>query len=87
MSTKIKIESKPEPSGQPPIQSFASFLRTLGRNSITGWRWRKAGMIETINICGRQYVTGDAIARFTRRAEAGEFHREHKTPLKVKGAS
>jgi hypothetical protein len=69
----------------PPIQSFASFLESLGRDPITGWRWRKAGMIETLNICGRQYVTAEAIAQFKRRAEAGEFAKIHKTPARGKG--
>jgi hypothetical protein len=67
------------------IQSFASFLQALGRDPITGWRWRKAGMITTVNIAGRQYITAEAIAEFKRRAEAGEFAREHKTPLRRKG--
>ncbi len=68
-----------------PIQSFATFLRSLDRDTVTGWRWRKAGMIQTLNICGRQYVTAEAVAEFKRRAEAGEFARDHKTPLKTKG--
>jgi hypothetical protein len=64
----------------PPIQDFASFLRELGRDPITGWRWRKAGMIQTVNICGRQYVTAEAVAEFKRRAEAGEFAKHNPYP-------
>lgn len=74
-----------EPSGQAPLQDFASFLRSLDRNAITGWRWRKAGMIQTVNICGRQYVTAEAVAEFKRRAMAGEFAKVHKAPARMKG--
>jgi predicted site-specific integrase-resolvase len=53
-----------------------------GISAITAWRWRKKGWLKTINICGRVYLTADAIAEFTRRAEAGEFAVEHKVPRK-----
>jgi hypothetical protein len=46
----------------------------------TLWRWRKKGWLKTVNICGRQYVSADALADFNRRAAAGEFAQEHKTP-------
>lgn len=77
-------ESNPQPSGQAPLQDFQSFLRSLNRNAITGWRWRKSGMISTVNICGRQYVTAEAVAEFKRRAEAGEFAKVHKAPARMK---
>lgn len=49
-------------------------------SSVQLWRWRKRKWLPTINICGRQYVTREAIAEFNRRASAGEFAQEHKTP-------
>jgi len=47
---------------------------------VTAWRWRKKTWLHTINIAGRVYVTAESIAEFTRRAEAGEFAKEHKVP-------
>jgi hypothetical protein len=45
---------------------------------------RKRGWLKTINICGRQYVTAEAIEEFMRRAESGEFAKEHPTPKRVR---
>jgi len=40
--------------------------------------------LETVNIAGRQYITDSAIAEFKRRAQAGEFAKEHKAPVRRK---
>jgi hypothetical protein len=63
-----------------PIVSLSKFCQEAGINPITAWRWRRAGWLATVNICGRQYRTGEAIADFLRRAEAGEFAKEHRVP-------
>jgi hypothetical protein len=63
-----------------PIVSLHKFRQEAGISEITAWRRRKAGWLSTVNICGRPYVTGEALAEFLRRAEAGEFAREHKAP-------
>jgi hypothetical protein len=68
------------------ILAFKVFCRNAGIAPITGWRFRRKGWIETLNIAGRPYVTTREIDRFTRRAAAGEFSSEHKTPLRVKAA-
>jgi hypothetical protein len=52
---------------------FNSFLKQNGRSPSSGWRWRKNGFIQTINISGRLYVSQDEISRFRARAAAGEF--------------
>lgn len=57
-----------------------AWIQQLGKKPITLWRWRNRGWIETINICGRLYISRAEIARFTKRAEAGEFQSEHKAP-------
>jgi hypothetical protein len=64
----------------PALVPLNRWLAETGRSTITGWRWRKKGWLKTINICGRVYLTADAIAEFTARAEAGEFASEHKVP-------
>jgi hypothetical protein len=60
----------------PRLISFNKFLEDLNLTSTTGWRWRKRGVIQTVNIYGRLYVSQDAIVDFHRRATAGEFAKE-----------
>jgi hypothetical protein len=69
---------------RPALRSWDSWLKEIGRTHTTGWRWRKAGWIQPINICGRLYVSDEAIAAFVRRASAGEFAQEHKVPVRTK---
>lgn len=71
---------------KPAIQAFGNFVRRAGVSPITGWRWRRNGWIETLNIAGRVYVTDVAIERFRRRAVAGEFSRPHPVPSRRKVA-
>jgi hypothetical protein len=67
-----------------PIVLFGLFLESLGVTPPTGWRWRKLGWIDTINIAGRVYVSRDEINRFQQRAADGEFSRKHVAPTKPK---
>ncbi len=62
------------------LVAFEAWLSSINRTAVTGWRWRKLGWIEVINIAGRLYISRAAIARFEARAAAGEFSRPHKTP-------
>jgi hypothetical protein len=62
-----------------PLHEFCSDGKI---SQVTAWRWRKKGWLKTVNICGRQYVMPEAIAEFNRRAAAGEFASEHKTPTR-----
>lgn len=68
---------KQSESKQKPIRggmvAFNKWLADMGRTAITGYRWRKAGMIHPINICGKLYVTPEEQHRFQKRSEAGEF--------------
>jgi len=63
-----------------PIISVNRFSQEAGISPITAWRWRRKGWLATVNIAGRPYLTGEAVADFLRRAEAGEFAQEHKVP-------
>jgi hypothetical protein len=63
-----------------PIILFGLFLDSLGVTPPTGWRWRKLGWINTLNIAGRVYVSREEIHRFQQRAASGEFSKTHKTP-------
>jgi hypothetical protein len=67
-------------SANRPIVSLHKFCQEAGISGVTAWRWRKAGWLSTVNIAGRPYLTGEAIADFLRRAKAEEFAKEHKAP-------
>ena len=60
--------------------AYDSWLASIPISPATGWRWRRRGLIEVINIYGRCYVSRSAIAEFQRRAAAGEFAQVHRTP-------
>jgi hypothetical protein len=62
------------------LVSYFGWLETLDKTRTTGWRWRKNGLIQTVNIFGKLYVTRDEISRFEQRAMSGEFHKEVVTP-------
>jgi hypothetical protein len=62
------------------LLAFDRWLKDIDKTPATGWRWRKLGWIEVINIAGRLYISRAAIARFEARAAAGEFSKIHKTP-------
>lgn len=56
----------------PPL-SLDRFTEQSGLSPVTLWRFRKRGMITTVMIAGRHYITRREIARFNARLEAGEF--------------
>ena len=60
------------------LTALSKVAEQMGRSTITLWRWRKKGWLQTINICGKPYVSADGMAEFNRRAAAGEFA---KTPF------
>jgi len=69
------------------LVAFDSYLNALSKTRVTGFRWREKGLISTVNIHGRLYVTRDAIAAFEKRAVAGEFAQNAKTPHRTKEAA
>jgi hypothetical protein len=54
------------------------WLASLGRSKVSGWRYRKQGLISTVNLMGRIFVSRAAIAEFERKALNGEFAKPHK---------
>ena len=64
---------------EPPI-ALDKFIEQSGFSSVTVWRYRRAGWLNTLNICGRHYLTRSEIARFNARAAAGEFAKEPTKP-------
>ena len=58
--------------------AFELWLKLIGRDQVTGWRWAKAGIVTTSNVLGRSFITADEIKRFWTRVKAGEFAIEPK---------
>ena len=69
-------------STQPPAAAelFAQdrFAEDMDVTRETLWRWRRDGLLRTINIRGRIYVTAEEAAYFKRRALAGHFAKPAK---------
>ena len=61
---------------------FDDYIKGRGLTRYTGWRYRKQGLLKTVNIFGRLYIERDEVARFEARAIAGDFHKEAKTPAR-----
>ena len=64
------------------LVSFDAWLAALDKTRTTGWRWRKTGKVETVNVFGKLYITRDEIFRFEQKALAGDFHEEAHVPSK-----
>lgn len=62
---------------------YGMWLQLVGRDPVTGWRWAKAGVVQTENVFGRPFITSDEIKRFWARVKLGEFAREAKVPRKT----
>jgi hypothetical protein len=75
------------PAARAGILALSKFGREAGVDSVTLWRWRKRGWLETVNIAGRRYVTSDGLAEFQRRAAAGEFAQLHPVPRRAASTS
>jgi len=58
------------------------FIEQTGLSAVTVWRYRKKGMLTTVNIYGRQYILRAEMARFNQRAAAGEFSKPPTQPRK-----
>ena len=72
----------------PPLISAATFARSIGRTSITVWRWQKLSWLDPfVNIAGKPYLTREAIERWNTRARAGEFAKAPHAPKKEKAGA
>ena len=55
------------------IFAFDRFYEGIGITRETAHKWSKLGLIETITICGRRYITSDVVKKFRESAERGDF--------------
>ena len=72
---RLATLSSADPSNLFP---FEIWLQSLNLTRITGYRYRKSGIIETVRIFGRLYITREEIEKFERRALNGEFCKSSK---------
>ena len=73
-------DHEPPSSGCPSnLFPFDQWLRGRGLCRTTGFRYRRAGIIDVVEIYGRLYITTEQIARFEARAVNGEFRRRQKS--------
>jgi hypothetical protein len=73
------VNTSPALDAEPPI-SLDKFIEQSGFSAVTIWRYRRAGWLNTLNICGRHYLTRSEIARFNARAASGEFAQRPRRP-------
>lgn len=66
-------------NAHPPL-ALDKYLQESGISPVTAWRYRRKGWLKTVNICGRHYLTREAIADFNRRAQSGEFGKLPRNP-------
>lgn len=52
---------------------YCLWLGKVGFSPSTGYRYRRDGKVDTVNIQGREFILTEEIARFWERAKAGEF--------------
>lgn len=64
----------------PTIKALDKFTQEMGVSPGTVWRWRKQGILETVNLHGRPYVTNEQAARFVARVASGEFSKVKPVP-------
>jgi len=79
MQTELKSSNQ---AGVVAMISLSSWVERIGVTACTVWRWRKRGWLKVTNICGRLYLSAEAIREFNERAERGEFAQEHKAPAR-----
>ena len=77
-----EFEARTNDSNVPELVAFEKFLAELGRSRTTGWRWRKLGWLETLEIAGRHYITAQAVEKFIARAATGEFSKKIQGDIK-----
>ncbi len=69
------------------LVSFDAWYREMNISESTAHRYRARGMITTLTIFGKLYLTRAEIAKFESRAQAGEFAKKRGRPFRAGAAS
>lgn len=75
-------ESSADIGTVPGLIALDKFIENIGVTRETLVKWRRNGLLDTVNIYGRLYVTTEESARFKRRAMSGEFAKCIKRPTR-----
>jgi hypothetical protein len=76
-----KHDQLPAAAIESNLVAWEEWLNSIRIDRSTGYRYRKRGLIQVVNIFGRLYLTREEIARFESRAVAGEFALKRTTPF------
>jgi hypothetical protein len=55
------------------LRAAKAVARDEGVSDVTIWRRVRSGLLISVNIAGRPYITNASLAEFYRRAATGEF--------------
>lgn len=79
---KKQLYVRNQPRAAAELFAQDRFAEDIGVTRETLWRWRRDGLLKTININGRHYVTAEEAADFKRRALAGQFAKAARRPAR-----
>lgn len=80
---KKQLYVRNQPRAAAELFAQDRFAEEIGVTRETLWRWRRDGLLKTININGRHYVTAEEAADFKRRALAGQFAKAAMRPARL----
>lgn len=87
MTTTIsEVGAGPDTTAQNDASSLVAldrYLQSLGRSRSTFWRWQQKGLVKSVNVFGRNYITRDEIRRFEDAAVSGSLAKELKPSTKA----
>jgi hypothetical protein len=63
------------------LSTLGLWCSKIGVSRVTACRWRREGLLTTINVRGRAFVTRQESERFAARAAMGEFSKSQKSNL------
>jgi hypothetical protein len=81
------IEGMNQTTSIPTIIALSKFAKQAGISSTTAWRWRCQGILPTINVNGRVFVTSQAAEEFIAKATAGAFEKRKPVPPPPRAAT
>lgn len=63
-------------AGSSDVVSLDAYRRAIGRSKTTMWRYRRMGLLETVNFLGKLYLTRGSIEKFENIIKSQEMSRE-----------
>lgn len=79
--------SRAAPEDLSALVPLDRYLQSLGRSRSTFWRWQQKGLVKSVNVLGRNYITREEIKRFEDAAVSGTLAKDANPALKPSRAS